>query len=66
MGGLAKWQIVAGVIIFFAINFVLAFIIYPEIGEKILYGKHPPETKAKPLEYSEIILSGNYQCLESA
>ena len=53
-------------IMLFSIFLALSFVIYPEIGEKILYGKHPPEEKAKPLEYSEIILSKNYNCMESA
>ena len=45
---------------------MLSFIIYPDIGEKILYGKHPPGKKSEPLEYSKIITSGNYNCMESA
>lgn len=54
------------VAILFSIFFVLSFVIFPETGEKILYGKHPPNKKAEPLEYSQIITSGNYQCIESA
>lgn len=26
----------------FAILLIVSFVVYPEIGEKILYGKHPP------------------------
>ena len=55
-----------GVLISFSIVFVISFGVYPDIGEKILYGKHPPGEKSKPLKYSEIILSGNYNCMESA
>lgn len=51
---------------FFSILFTVSFVIYPEVGEKILYGKHPPGKDSKNLEYSEIILSGNYDCIESA
>lgn len=54
------------VIITFTIIFVISFIIYPDIGDKILYGKHPPEKEYKQLEYSQIITSGNYKCMESA
>lgn len=50
----------------FAFIYVTSFIIFPEIGEKILYGKHPPEEKYKQLEYSQIITSGNYNCMETA
>jgi hypothetical protein len=60
-------QIVSvSVIITFTIIFVISFIIYPDIGAKILYGKHPPENEYKHLEYSQIITSGNYKCMESA
>ena len=52
--------------ILFSVFFVLSFIIFPETGEKILYGKHPPNKKSEPLEYSQIITSGNFQCMESA
>jgi hypothetical protein len=58
------------VILFFSALMIFSFIISPDIGEKILYGKHPPvkdQPKEKPiLEYSEIITSGNYDCMESA
>ena len=58
------------VIISFSALMIFSFIISPDVGEKILYGKHPP-VKAQPkenptLEYSEIITSGNYDCMESA
>lgn len=52
--------------IIFSIFFVVSFVIYPDVGEKILYGKHPPEKKSVDLEYSEIIVSGKYDCMESA
>ena len=54
------------VILVFTINFIFAFSVYPEIGEKILYGKHPPGTDSKTLQYSDIILSKNYECMETA
>jgi len=44
---------------------VIPAIVYPEIGERILYGKKGLEKK-QHLEYSEIIISGNYDCMESA
>ncbi len=50
----------------FGIIFILFFTIFPDIGEKILYGKHPPEKKSEPLKYGQIITSGNYECMESA
>lgn len=50
----------------FAAIYVTSFIMFPEIGEKILYGKHPPEEKYKQLEYSQIITSENYNCMETA
>ena len=53
-------------IVFFSIIFVVAFVAYPDLGEKILYGKHPPGKKAVYLEYSQIISSGDYKCMESA
>jgi len=55
-----------GAIIFFSVILFYSFIISPETGEKILYGKHPPGKSATNLEYSEIILSSNYPCMESA
>jgi hypothetical protein len=59
--------IVIPLIIFFSIIFVVSFVIYPDIGEKILYGKHPPQKEnLKQLTYSEIILSGEYDCMESS
>ena len=45
---------------------VIVFVLYPDIGEKILYGKHPPDKKKIFLEYSEIIVSGKYDCMESS
>ena len=55
------------VIIIFSIIFVTSFIIYPEVGEKILYGKHPPgKEKSETLTYTEAINSKNYRCMESA
>ena len=55
-----------GVIIFFSILLFFAFAVFPDIGEKILYGKHPPGKQVTNLDYSEIILSENYSCMESA
>ena len=55
-----------GIILFFSAILFYSFVISPETGEKILYGKHPPGKSVKNLEYSEIILSGNYVCMESA
>ena len=34
----------------FSILMVVSFVVYPDMGEKILYGKHPP---VKNLEHSE-------------
>ena len=34
----------------FSILMVASFVVYPDIGEKILYGKHPP---VKNLEHNE-------------
>ena len=36
----------------FSILLIVSLAVYPEIGEKILYGKHPP---VKDLEHSKII-----------
>src|SRR3989338_1942032 len=36
----------------FSILLVVSFVVYPDMGEKILYGKHPP---VKDLEHSETI-----------
>ena len=55
-----------GVIIFFSVTLFYSFVISPETGEKILYGKNPPGKVTSHMEYSEIILSEDYQCLESA
>ena len=54
------------IILFFSIIVFYSSVISPETGEKILYGKHPPGKNTTNLEYSEIILSGNYGCMESA
>ena len=54
------------IIIFFAAIVFYSSVISPETGEKILYGKNPPGKISINLEYSEIILSGNYGCMESA
>ena len=51
---------------FFSAIVFYSSVISPETGEKILYGKHPPGKSVTNLEYSEIILSGNYMCMESA
>lgn len=53
-------------IVFFSVIFVISFVIFPDMGEKILYGKHPPNKKSEPLQYTEIILSGNFNCMEIA
>ena len=53
------------IILVFTIFVVMTSIVYPEAGERILYGKKGLEKK-QHLEYSEIILSGNYACMESA
>ena len=53
-------------LILFSIFFIVSFVVYPDVGEKILYGKHTPQKKTEQLEYSQIILSGNYDCMESA
>lgn len=56
----------------FLILSTVSFVIYPEIGEKILYGKHPPiknsehSKTATYWEYSEIMTSGNDMCIEYA
>ena len=53
-------------IMFFSVIVFYSSVISPETGEKILYGKQPPGKSTTNLEYSEIILSGNYGCMESA
>jgi len=53
-------------LILFSIFFIVSFVVFPDVGEKILYGKHPPQKKTEQLKYSQIILSGNYDCMESA
>lgn len=50
----------------FALIYGLFFLVYPEIGEKMLYGKHPPGKDPEFLNYSDIILSENYECMESS
>ena len=66
MNSKIKRIMVSSLILVFSINFSFAFLIYPEIGEKILYGKHPPGKPNDDLEYSEIILTGDYDCMEIA
>ena len=66
MKGTAKQIAGISTVILFSVFFVLSFVVFPETGEKILYGKHPPNKKSEPLEYSQIITSENYQCMESA
>lgn len=57
---------VLGIIMFFSVIVFYSSVISPETGEKILYGKNLPGKITTNLEYSEIILSGNYSCMESA
>ena len=57
---------VLGVLIFFSILLFFSFVVFPDVGEKILYGKNPPGKEMTNLDYSEIILSENYSCIESA
>jgi len=57
---------VLAIIMFFSAIVFYSSVISPETGEKILYGKNPPGKSTTNLEYSEIILSGNYVCIESA
>ena len=53
--------------ILFSVIFTISFIIYPEVGEKILYGKHPPQKEIEKIQkYNEIINTKNYKCMESA
>ena len=55
------------IILIFIFSGFVFFVSYvnPELGERILYGKKGLEKK-QYLEYSEIIISGNYDCMESA
>ena len=46
--------VVLSIVVAFGILLIVSFVIYPEMGEKILYGKHPP---MKDLEYSETAIS---------
>ena len=55
-----------GIIIFFSVLLFFSFVVFPDVGEKILYGKHPPGKEISNLDYSAIILSENYPCMESA
>jgi len=57
--------IVIALVLIISVLIVIPAIVYPEIGERILYGKKGLEKK-QHLEYSEIIISGNYDCMESA
>jgi len=70
MGISVKKIIVISLIMFVSVLTIYSSVISPETGEKILYGKHPPAKNptenSSNLEYSEIITSGNYDCLESA
>jgi len=60
-----KKIIVIIVFLVFLTFIVITYLVYPEIGERILYGKKGLEKK-QHLEYSEIIISGNNACMESA
>ena len=53
------------IILFFSGFIIMVSFVNPELGEKILYGKKGLEQKQN-LGYSEIIISGNYQCMESS
>ena len=55
-----------GILIFFSTTLFYSFVISPDVGEKILYGKNPPGKITTHLTYSEIIISGDYKCMESA
>lgn len=66
MKGSPKKVIFVGLIVIFGIGYLVAFVGYPDVGEKILYGKHPPGAKSESLEYSQIIVSENYECMESS
>ena len=55
-----------GILIFFSVTLFYSFVISPDVGEKILYGKNPPDKTFVNLEYSEMVVSGNYSCMESA
>ena len=57
---------VLGIVVFFSAVTFYSSVISPETGEKILYGKNPPGKNISNLEYSEIILSKDYSCMESA
>ena len=59
-------MIALGIIIFFSVTIFYSSVISPETGERILYGKNAPGKVTEHLEYSEIILSGDYHCMESA
>lgn len=66
MKGSTTKVILLVLIVVFASIYGISFLAYPEIGEKILYGKHPPGKDSEILQYSDIILSENYECMESA
>ena len=66
MKGSTKRGILISMIVGFALTYGVTFLAYPEIGEKILYGKHPPGKDSEILQYTDIILSENYECMESA
>jgi hypothetical protein len=46
--------VILSIVVAFGILLAVSFVVYPEMGEKILYGKHPP---MKDLEHSETIIS---------
>ena len=60
-----KKIIVFALVLIISTLIVITTVVYPETGERILYGKKGLEKK-QHLEYSDIILSGNYDCMESA
>ena len=66
MKGPTKKNITITLAVIFAIFYTLSFLAFPDVGEKILYGKHPPGKDIVTMEYSEIILSEDYECMESA
>jgi hypothetical protein len=40
---LSPTVIIISVGIIFSIFLIVSFVVYPDVGEKILYGKHPPK-----------------------
>ena len=53
-------------IAFFSVLMIVSFVIFSDVGEKILYGKNPPGKVSEYLEYGEIVKSNNYECMESS